>query len=407
MRRRRTFVGGAALLLVIVLFVVLGRHPAAPSTYVAGSSTPSTPVGSTSPSVTTPPPSAAMPPAYLAWMSGGFPESFRTGVRSIQQFQRSVVVAGDTLWLTRTHAADGVVVDDPTPPFGFPIDAFAVDPVAYAPFVAESVRPQVTSALTQGKAVLGQASADLRGIKVGGSMTFGHRTLTVGAVVPNDAVGWSEMMVSRSVGVKLGISDDRYLLAQIGTDPPLLGFQRWVARLLPADTPLRVVQPDGSRYMRVASGVNPPIVLKQTFGEFSAHPNADPAYLTEDPAWVHSHIQTRTVPLLGRVTCNRVLFPPLIAALKDVQQAGLRGLIHTNSGCWNARTVARSPTAPPSNHAYGAAVDINAPENPYGGTPTMDPRIVQIFVSHGFNWGGDFLIPDGMHFEYLHPDASG
>ena len=62
--------------------------------------------------------------------------------------------------------------------------------------------------------------------------------------------------------------------------------------------------------------------------------------------------------------------------------------------------MARSPTAPPSNHAYGAAVDINAPENPYGAAPTMDPRIVRIFEAHGFLWGGDFLIPDGMHFEY-------
>jgi hypothetical protein len=90
------------------------------------------------------------------------------------------------------------------------------------------------------------------------------------------------------------------------------------------------------------------------------------------------------VPLLGRVTCNRALFPPLIAALRDVERQGLSSLIHTDSGCYAARTVARSPTAPPSQHAYGAAVDINAPENPYGATPTMDPRIVQIFRAHGF-----------------------
>ena len=106
------------------------------------------------------------------------------------------------------------------------------------------------------------------------------------------------------------------------------------------------------------------------------------------------------MPLLGRITCNRALFPMLVASLNEVQQAGLGRLIHTNSGCYAARTVARSPTAPPSNHAYGAAVDINAPENPYGATPTMDPRIVRIFEAHGFLWGGNFLIPDGMHFEY-------
>ena len=30
----------------------------------------------------------------------------------------------------------------------------------------------------------------------------------------------------------------------------------------------------------------------------------------------------------------------------------------------------------------------------------MDRRIVRIFESHGFNWGGDFPIPDGHHFEF-------
>jgi hypothetical protein len=66
--------------------------------------------------------------------------------------------------------------------------------------------------------------------------------------------------------------------------------------------------------------------------------------------------------------------------------------------------VARSDTAPPSQHAYGAAIDIDAPANGYGDTtPAMDPRVVEVFERHGFLWGGDFLIPDGMHFEYGSP----
>jgi len=107
------------------------------------------------------------------------------------------------------------------------------------------------------------------------------------------------------------------------------------------------------------------------------------------------------------VTCNVQLFPALIGALTQVQDAGLGGEIHVYSGCYAARTVARSPTAPPSQHAYGAAIDINAPENPYGATPTMDPRIVKIFERWGFIWGGRFLTPDGMHFEYGSPPHTG
>ena len=109
------------------------------------------------------------------------------------------------------------------------------------------------------------------------------------------------------------------------------------------------------------------------------------------------------VPILGRVTCNDAFFPALVRALREVEREGLSSLLQTYNGCWNARTVARSPTAPPSFHAYGAAIDINAAANAYGAMPTMDERVVAIFERYGFKWGGDFLVPDGMHFEYGEP----
>ena len=31
----------------------------------------------------------------------------------------------------------------------------------------------------------------------------------------------------------------------------------------------------------------------------------------------------------------------------------------------------------------------------------MDCRIVGIFRKHNFAWGGNFLTPDGMHFEWV------
>jgi hypothetical protein len=140
--------------------------------------------------------------------------------------------------------------------------------------------------------------------------------------------------------------------------------------------------------------------MKQVFGEFSATVRSDGVFLDLDPRWVDEHIVTRTVPLLGSVTCHRKLFPPMAAALEDLEAQGLGHLVEVYSGCWVARTVARSPTAPPSFHSYGAAIDINAPTNPYGQPPNQDPRLVAAFEDQGFNWGGDFLIPDGHHFEY-------
>lgn len=400
-QRRRAF---AALSLITVIGLAVILWPEGSSERVAGQPTATSAITpSTAPPTGSAPPDVV--PAWLAWMPGGFPESFRSRIGSADGIAKDVVVEGDTLWMTESHDDTGALVDRPPPPYEIPIDTFAVDPGEYAPFLPADERDAIVRALRDGKAVVGESSAKLRRIGVGGSMSFGSATVTVGAIAPDDAVGWSELLVNRDVGKQLGIEHERYLLAFADDTMTLRRFTDDVRALIPGDSPLRTVEPGETRYVRVASGVNPPVVFKEVFGEFDAYPRSDdPVYLNIDPAWYQSHIQTRNVPIFhDPVTCNGALFPMLIGALKDVQAAGLAGEIHTYSGCYAPRTVARSPTAPPSNHAYGAAIDINAPENPFGGTPTMDPRIVRIFERWGFVWGGRFLIPDGMHFEYGSP----
>ena len=218
--------------------------------------------------------------------------------------------------MTESHDDAGAVVDHPKPPFAIPIDAFSVNPLEYRPFLPDELSGPIVAALNKGEAVLGQRSAALRGIGAGGSMTFvDGQTVKVGYVAPDEAVGWSEMLVSRDVGAQLGISDDRYLLAQMAGRPTDQEFETKIESLLPAGTLLRVAAPHETQFVRVASGVDPPIVMKEVFGEFSAYPHPDdPAQLTTDPGWFHAHIETRNVPLLGNVTCNKALFPMLIAA---------------------------------------------------------------------------------------------
>ncbi len=340
-------------------------------------------------------------PAWLAWTPGGFPTGFREQIEDAP-LQEVVVVAGDTRWMSASRDADGNVVDRPQPPYRIPIDAFAVDPDEYASFLPEALREPIVSALVGGEAVLGQTSARLRRLGPGGTMTFGEDEVRVGFIAPDEVVGWSEMLVGRRTGAKLSITTDRYMLALAPPGQTLRSFERTVRDLLPADSYLRVVEPGGTRYVRVASGVNPPVVMKQVFGEFSAYPRADdPAFMSVSPRWHEEHIETRTVPILGEVTCNVAFFPALEGALQELVDRGLDDLIHVYSGCYAARTVARSDTAPPSQHAYGAAVDIDASTNAFGDTtPAMDPRVVKVFQDWGFIWGGNFLIPDGMHFEY-------
>ena len=343
----------------------------------------------------------AGPANYLAWVPGGFDDpAFRQKMERLAGLDEAVVVAGDTLWLRRTEDADGRVVDRPASPFAYPIDAFAVHADDYAPFVDGSVRDEIVGALREGKAVLGERSAKLRRLGPGGMLRFRTGSVRVGAVVADEAVGWSEVLLNREVARDLGITHERYLLAQPSHD---LTRPAWKRLILPfvGDDRLRVDVAGSTQYVRVASGVRPPIVIKEVFGEFAATPRSDdPAFLTIDPSWVERNIVATNVPLLGTVTCHRKLIPMVRGALYEVVSEGLSSEIKIYSGCWAARTISRSPTAPPSTHAYGASIDINAPQNPYGTKPTMSREIVRIFESWGFNWGGDFLIPDGHHFEF-------
>ena len=121
--------------------------------------------------------------------------------------------------------------------------------------------------------------------------------------------------------------------------------------------------------------------------------------IAPDPAWVQEHITTEVVPLLGSVTCNKVVFPQLKEVLREIHDRGLDDKIHPEqfAGCYNARFIAGSSTL--SNHAFGLALDINAVENQRGTVGLIDRGVVQIFQKWGFTWGGDWGYTDPMHFE--------
>ena len=122
-------------------------------------------------------------------------------------------------------------------------------------------------------------------------------------------------------------------------------------------------------------------------------------HIAPDPAWVRDHITTEVVPILGAVTCNKLIFDQLKAALRDVIDQGLADKIHPDqyAGCYYPRFIAGTSTL--SNHAFGLALDINAVENQRGTAGLIDRGVVAIFEKWGFTWGGDWHYTDPMHFE--------
>ena len=140
--------------------------------------------------------------------------------------------------------------------------------------------------------------------------------------------------------------------------------------------------------------------VAQAVGSFHYTPHAD-GRVTPDTSWVHSYIRTETVPIIGSVTCNKVMVVQLRAALEEVVQRGLADRIHPSEygGCYYPRYIAYDPANGLSLHTWGIAVDLNVAENQRGTVGAMDRQVVAIFKKWGFAWGGDWHYTDPMHFE--------
>jgi hypothetical protein len=337
----------------------------------------------------------------LAWTPGGLPAGFAAAVSRIDGVRHAVGVSSDIAWLTGSWSATGVRVDRPPKGMAIPLEVAAADPRAYAPFLSPADR-SVLASLSNGQAVLGSSSARLRHLGPGATLEFGRIRLRVAAILPDAEVGANEVFVSKATGSRLGVTIGRYLLI----DPePGASRSRIAAGIHGALPPGRLAQirgPGETPFFRQGDAVLPQVKIKELFGEFAARPIAG-GYIQTDPAWVASHIVTASVPILGQVRCNRALIPQLRGALGDVQDEGLSGTITLAefAGCYSSRFLNRDPHAGLSHHAWGVALDINARSNPFGHTPHQDPRLVSVFQRWGFAWGGSWIVPDGMHFEFL------
>lgn len=347
------------------------------------------------------------PDTFLAWTAGGLPVGFAETVAAMPEIRRSVTVASDVAWLTRSLDETGEIVDDPPPTFSIPLEVAAVDPDEYAPFLPPADR-SVTLSLEQGKGVLGETSAKLRGLGPGAVLRFADARIEIAAILPDELVGAHELLVSRDTGLRIGVEGDRYAMLVPEGEPDDRELTKALRRVLPPGTLLRVRAPGETPYFRHGDAVLPPVRIKEDFGEFAAkqRPGWGPGYLTLDPVWVRTHIVTQRIPLLGEVTCHVALFPQIRGVVSELIELGLEDTITSYSGCFAPRHINRDPDAGLSHHAWGIALDVNVPENLFGDAPNQDPRLVEVFERWGFIWGGDFIEPDGMHFEYRRPQAA-
>jgi hypothetical protein len=98
-----------------------------------------------------------------------------------------------------------------------------------------------------------------------------------------------------------------------------------------------------------------------------------------------------------KIYCNKLLVEPLTKALQALKANGIEDELRTFDGCFNIRKKRGATTA--SLHSWGMAIDVNAAWNGFGKKPTLSEAFVRCFDNAGFDWGGKWGKPDGMHFQ--------
>ena len=134
------------------------------------------------------------------------------------------------------------------------------------------------------------------------------------------------------------------------------------------------------------------------FGAFSYRWHED-GTIEPDAAWVRQNIVWATMPVVGGVSCHRLIVPQLRNAFREIEARGLGAAIRTFDGCYVPRFIERNPEGAVSLHTWGIAFDLNALSNMPGANGDMNAEVVAVFKRWGFRWGGDWSVPDPMHFE--------
>lgn len=275
----------------------------------------------------------------------------------------------------------------------------AVDPLLFRALTPESTREAefVWSALVAGEAVVTFDAAEDLGISSSGAVTVGGTELRAGAVADNGVPNFADVLVADFVGEDAGLPGPRLLAIGVRNADRTRATGKVLRDELPGAKVRKLLgevpaplAPDAPKIVGESSG--------GLIGRMSFEVLED-GFIRPDPAWVSANIASATVPLLGSVTCHRILLPQLYAALAEIEGAGLGDAIYQYNGCYVPRFIDRDPDKPLSMHAFGLAFDINTPTNQLGTAGDMDPRVVEIFEKWGFVWGGRWSRPDPMHFE--------
>jgi hypothetical protein len=308
-----------------------------------------------------------------------------------------VVLNAGTLGIVRWERG-GQVLQASAPGYRWPVSVtgFSGD------LAGRVLSVRVAKALGAGQVVVGEKWAALRGVIAGDQLAIlgwdgAVRTVTVGLVPPVSEVGNPEILASPALAGSWGMT--RPSSVAIWGVSSHDAIDAALANRLPK-TLIRVRHswdaPDPDDTLGNST-------MKTLLGDFQYAGDGDP--ITIEAGWRNDNIVAASTPFVGGILCNKNVLPAIQGALNEIGNAGLGGLVYRGAGgCFGpreVRAIGSTTGGSLSRHSYGIALDINTDQNPLGGVPRMDCRVVQIFRKWGFAWGGNFLTSDGMHFEWV------
>ena len=251
--------------------------------------------------------------------------------------------------------------------------------------------------------IISELTANLYSIQIGDIMHLvgingEPMEIIVGDIVPDSKLGWFEAVVNKDTGFKLGIY--RNIQAIIWdnkiTENHLIEIYRNIK--------YKKIKVSDQNSKPNKNWVLPNALVKEMFGDFQIK-ERDGTWIVTDPKWRVANIQRIEMPIIGRATCHRLMWEPLRGALTQIEEEGLADTLSkeeftTSGGCYAPRRISRFDAGGSiSRHAWGIAIDINTKSG-------YVPRVVEIFNSWGFAWGGTWTSPDEMHFELRDLSAS-
>lgn len=302
----------------------------------------------------------------------------------------------------------GDVVQQAPPGFAYPMGTTVLDVLAVEALMGSAV----SSVLSDEQIVMSQLTASLRGAQAGDEVTLIGSSgtplrFTIGAVVPDATTGGTELLITPGAAEWLALERKSSVVMWNFVDRSSIDGALAENGLVTTNVRIRrswdPFDPDSTIGMARA---------KSLLGEFAYRVNGDGSVSVDD-AWMSESLppgRELLDPIIRiRARCHLVVVPAIRAALAEAAAAGVGWTFNVYDanragGCFNPRFNRLTPNSSIgflSRHSWAMAIDINTTGSCQGCIPDLDCRAVRIFRRHGFAWGGNFLTPDGMHFEFV------